>query len=332
MRLQRTSLLRAHQIAQRVAALQRDFQQAAIEISRHETKFGHYFRKQHPMAIQSQCLSREVKMTASLENQLSDLRTRLQKLEESAKPKPAWKRIIGDVQTAAIVLTVIGGVITFYDQVYLKWKDRAQEEANSAIGWVRDLEDINEDVYRLNIENRTEDVSAILEAKQGRRERVINETYLFWTRRPDDFYPREKQTIANSLSEIGLHDEALEMIADLEDDYVSTVAKSDLNMFEGRVLSARNGEGDMDAARQKFKSAMRIASELERITKTENLWAKTAHIWLYWELENFSDCEQVLPVASALRELVQRPDFPIRIEGLAQKSDEFIAVAADRCA
>ena len=85
MRFQRTSLLRAHQIAQRVAALQRDFQQAAIEISRHETKFGHYFRQQHPMAIQSQCLSREVKMTASLENQLSDLRTRLQKLEESAK-------------------------------------------------------------------------------------------------------------------------------------------------------------------------------------------------------------------------------------------------------
>lgn len=271
-------------------------------------------------------------MTTSLDNQIEDIRTRLHNLEENDKPKPRWKRIIGDVQTAAVVLTVIGGAITFYDQVYLRWKDRAQQEANTAIGWVRDLEEINEDVYRLNIENKTQDVSAILEAKQGRRERIINETYLFWTRRPNDFYPREKQTIANSLAEIGLYDEALDMIDDLKDEYVSIVDRADLNMFEGRVLSARNGEGDMDAAREKFKSAMRIASELERQTKTENLWAKTTHIWLYWELENLSDCEHVIPVAGALGELVQRSDFPVRIEGLAEDSDGYIAVAADRCA
>ena len=269
-------------------------------------------------------------MTEDIDDQISDIRIRLQNLEENDKPKPAWKRIIGDVQTAAIVLTVIGGVITFYDQVYLKWKDRAQQEANSAIGWVRDLEDINEDVYRLNIEDKTEDVSALLEAKQGRRERVINETYLFWTRRPDDFYPREKQTIANSLSEIGLYKEALEIIEDLKDEYISVIDRSDLSIFEGRVLSARNGEGDMEAARQKFKSAMQIATELDRVTKTENLWAKTAHIWLYWELDNLTDCEHVLPVAHALRELVQRPDFPVRIEGLAEESDDYISVALDR--
>lgn len=270
-------------------------------------------------------------MTENIDDQISDIRIRLHNLEENDKPKPAWKRIIGDVQTAAIVLTVIGGGITFYDLVYLKWKDRAQQEANSAIGWVRDLEDINEDVYRLNIEGKTEDVSALLEAKQGRRERVINETYLFWTRRPDDFYPREKQTIANSLSEIGLYEEALEITEDLKDEYVSVVDRSDLSMFEGRILSARNGEGDMEAARQKFKSAMQIATELDRIARTEDLWVKTAYIWLYWELDNLSDCEHVLPVAHALRELVQRPDFPVRIEGLAEESDDYIAVALDRC-
>ncbi len=62
-------------------------------------------------------------MTEDIDDQISDIRIRLQNLEENDKSKPAWKRIIGDVQTAAIVLTVIGGVITFYDQVYLKWKD-----------------------------------------------------------------------------------------------------------------------------------------------------------------------------------------------------------------
>ena len=270
-------------------------------------------------------------MTKAIDDQISDILVRLQNLEKNDKPKPAWKRIIGNVQTAAIVLTVIGGVITFYDQVYLKWKDRAQQEANSAIGWVRDLEDINEDVYRLNIENKTENVSALLEAKQGRRERVINEAYLFWTRRPDDFYPREKQTIANSLSEIGLHKEALEIIEDLKDEYVSITDRSDLSMFEGRVLSARNGASDIEAARRKYKSAMQTAAELNRGAKTEELWAKTAHVWLYWELENLSDCEHVLPVAHALRQLVQRPDFPVRIGGLAEDSDDFIAVALDRC-
>lgn len=59
-------------------------------------------------------------MTTPLGNQISDLRARVQRQEENAEPKPAWKPIIGDVQTAAIVLTVIGGMIKFYYRVYLK--------------------------------------------------------------------------------------------------------------------------------------------------------------------------------------------------------------------
>jgi len=194
---------------------------------------------------------------SKLEDELNDLKMRVQKLEEPSESKSGWEKFGNFLKMVVVPFTVMGAMLSSYDQIYLSWKESKQAEAVTAQSKLRVLEDINTEIYTLNAPGSNGRISAIYQAKAGRRFRLINEAYAFWQERGDELNRYEKQMLANELYSIQHVDEAIEIIADLKDEYVSPTEKVDIALFEGRVLGGGDPAKDIVGARKacKFRGA-----------------------------------------------------------------------------
>lgn len=263
-------------------------------------------------------------------DEIGDLRYRIQKLEDASKPKTGWERFGNFLKMVVVPFTVMGGMFTLYDQFYLGWKESQQVEAVTAQSKLRALEDINTEIYSLNAPGSDERISVILEAKAGRRLRLISEAYDFWKVRGDELNRYEKQMLANELYSIEHVDAALEIVNDLQDEYVSPVDKVQIALFEGRVLGGGDPPKNIEGARRAFKRALKNAEPL-RLSQKEELWAQISYAALYVEMYQKSDCEHAQLPAGILRELIEREHSPVNLGVLSDLATQLLLVHEKRC-
>lgn len=267
---------------------------------------------------------------SNLDDEISDLRLRIQRIEDASKPKTGWERFGSFLKMVVVPFTVVGAMFTLYDQFYLSWKDARQAEAVTAQTKLRALEDINTEIYSLNAPGSSERVGVILEAKAGRRLRLISEAYNFWKDRGDELNRYEKQMLANELYSIANVDAALEIIDDLQDEYVSPVDKVQIALFEGRVLGGGDPPKDIDGAREAFKRAYKNTEPL-RIEQKEDLWAQISYAALFVEMYQNSACEHAQLPAEILQELIEREAVPVNLGVLSDPARDLLLVYAERC-
>ena len=267
---------------------------------------------------------------SNLEHEVNDLRDRIKKIEDASKPKSKWEKLGNFLKMVIVPFTVMGSMFALYDQVYLGWKESKQAEAVTAQSKLRALEDINTEIYSLNAPGSSDRVSAILEAKAGRRLRLISEAYEFWQQRGDEFNRFEKQMLANELHSIQNTDAALEIISDLQDEYVSPIDKVQIALFEGRVLGGGDQPKDIQGARKAFKRAFKNAEPL-RLEQREDLWAQISYAALFVEMYQHSECKHAQLPAEILQELTQRTQAPIDLGALSDLAEQLLTVYEKRC-
>jgi hypothetical protein len=267
---------------------------------------------------------------SNFNDDISDLRQRVQKLEAASKPKTGWERFGNFLKMVVVPFTVMGAMFTLYDQFYLGWKESQQAEAVTAQSKLRALEDINTEIYSLNAPGSAERVGVILEAKAGRRLRLISEAYDFWKSRGDELNRYEKQMLANELYSIERVDSALEIIQDLQDEYVSPLDKVQIALFEGRVLGGGNPPKSIEGARSAFKRAFKN-TEILRAEQKEELWAQISYAALFVEMYQKSDCKHAQLPAGILRDLVERDESPVNLGVLSESANQLLQVYATRC-
>ncbi len=267
---------------------------------------------------------------SNFEDEVTHLKHRIQELEKASKPKTGWERFGDFLKMIIVPFTIMGAMFTLYDQFYLGWKDSKQAESVTAQSKFRALEDINTEIYSLNAPGSAERISVILEAKAGRRLRLISEAYDFWKGRGDELNRYEKQMLANELYSIDNVDAALEIVQDLQDEYVSPIDKVQIALFEGRVLGGGDPPKNIEGARKAFKRAYTNTESL-RLEQKEDLWAQISYAALFVELYQKSDCEHARLPAENLRELIERDTSPVRLGGLSDLANQLLLVYAKRC-
>ena len=188
---------------------------------------------------------------------INQLETRLTALET---PKSRGFFAIEDwkdaVKVFGLPLAFFLACYTFYDDIYLRVLKRDTATVEAVQNKIAELQSLNAEMYMLNVAGRSEDVSAIMEAKRGRRQRLIGETYEYWNRRPDYFTPSEKQMLANELLMQSKTDLALAVAEDYADEIVTPIEKANLALFEGRILGKEGPAFDLEAARAKFEESL----------------------------------------------------------------------------
>lgn len=265
-----------------------------------------------------------------MEDELSDLRHRIQRLENTSKPKTGWESFGIFLKMVVVPLTVVSGMFTIYDQFYLDWKDSRRAEAITAQSKLRALEDINTEIYSLNAPGSEERIGAILEAKAGRRLRLINEAYDFWKERGQELNRYEKQMLANELYSIQNVSAAIEIVDDLQDEYVSAFDKVQIALFEGRILGGGDPPKDIEGARDAFKRAYKNTASL-RLEQKEALLAQISYAALFVEMYQNSKCEDARLPAEILRELIEREISPVNLGVLSDLANQLLLVYVKRC-
>jgi hypothetical protein len=232
---------------------------------------------------------------------LREIEARLDRLEA---PPPKFLGVFRDWQEALKViglpLAMVYGGLTFYDEVWTRWDREAEIRAAAGQESLRELQGMNERLYRWTAEGQEDAARSFAEAQRGRRARLIVESLALWEERPDYFLPSEAQMLANELLLDGRTDIAMRIARTLTaEDPVDAV---DLALFKGRIAGAEGPANDVEAMRGHMREALGVAdalpSERQRITLTH----KIAVAWIYAELLNETGCERAEPLAFILEE------------------------------
>ena len=267
---------------------------------------------------------------SKLEDELHDLQKRIKELEGLSKPKSGWEKFDTFLKMVVVPFTVMGAMLSVYDQVYLSWKDTRKAEAITAQSKLRALEDINTEIYTLSAPGSSSRINAIYEAKAGRRWRLIEEAYEFWRERGDEFNHFEKRMLANELLSIQRIDPALEIIDDLQEEYDSPIDKTQMALLEGRVLSGGEPIKDLNGARDAFNRAFKNSESL-RVGQKEDLWYQISYSYLYAEMYQNSKCEDAKLPGQRLLELSQRELPPASHDTLGDLVAQLLDVYRARC-
>ena len=239
-----------------------------------------------------------------------------------------WK---DGVKLVGLPLAFFLACYTFYDDIYLRFLNRDTATVDAVQSKIAELQSLNAEMYLLNVAGKSEDVSAIMEAKSGRRQRLIGETYEYWTSRPDYFTPSEKQILANELLMQSKTDLALSVADDYGDEVSTRIEKADLALFRGRILSNEGPAFDLEAARAEFQKSIDISADLARSVQRREMWAKTLAYWLYIEDYYETECATVRPVASRLAGLMDDGDASVDLGIMDAQARSLLATHDQKC-
>lgn len=268
-------------------------------------------------------------MTTGDTDDLSQLRARIETLEAKGAATGFyatrdWKELLWML---GLPLALILTCLTFHDQVWKHAdKDRSAEIAAVQRKMVEFLA-LSAEIHALEAEGPE---ARSLEARQIRRSRLTDDATVFWQNRSGYFNADEKQTLAHELLQQGRTDVALKIASALENAAETPVARADLEMIKGRIVSADGPLKDLDAARVHMKKALKISEGLTQERQHREMAGKIATSWLSFELWNDTGCEAAAPVAGMLGDIVTG-EGGIELDVLQGTARTLLEIHAARC-
>ena len=163
------------------------------------------------------------------------------------------------------------------------------------------------------------EIAAILEAKAGRRDRLVGESFLYWTKQPYYFSKKETILLAEELQLQQRPGDALKVVASVEP--VGVIESADLDRFKGSLFGAEGPSQDLEAARRHFKAALQHASQYSSAAGKQQLWAKIA----------YTGCQHATPVADILGDLLADDPDGNNLGVVDAEARKLLEVEAARC-
>lgn len=265
-------------------------------------------------------------------DEMSDRIDRLQAAIDSPKPKKVWyqPRTPGELITfIGIPAALIAALWGFYDGVWLKLQRLDSATLTVAQERLIELQDLRSEIFVLQARQKDAEIAAILEAKASRRDRLVEESFRYWTNQPAYFSKKETILLAEELQLQQRQGDALDVIATVEPVGISESA--DLDRFKGSLYGAEGPNQDLEAAREHYKAALQHASKHSSEAGKEQLWAKITYSWLFTELSNRTGCEHSAPVAEILEGLLADDPDGYNLGALDTEARQLLEVEAARC-
>jgi hypothetical protein len=256
----------------------------------------------------------------------------LQTSVDTPKPKKRWyiPTSFGELITfigipAALIATLWG----FYDGVWLKLQRLDSATITQAQDKLTELQDLRSESFVLQARKDDAEDAALLEAKASRRDRLVTESFIYWSEQPSYFTKKEKILLAEELQLQQRQSDALKIVATVT--AVGIIESADLDRFKGSLYGAEGPSHDLEAARKHYKSALQYASGYSSEAGKQQLWAKITFSWLFTELSNHSGCDQITPVAGLLADLLADDPNSYNLGVLEADARKLLVVATDRC-
>lgn len=270
-------------------------------------------------------------MSARLD-EMSKRIDRLQSAIDAPKPKKAWYKpsTPGEVITfIGLPAALIAALWGFYDGVWLKLQ--RLDAATLAVAQERlvELQDLRSEIFVLQARQSDAEIAAILEAKASRRDRLVEESFLYWTKQPSYFSKKETILLAEELQLQQRQGDALKVVASVEP--AGIIESADLDRFKGSLYGAEGPSQDLEAARRHYKAALQHASQHSREAGKNQLLAKITYSWLFTELSNRTGCQHAAPVADILGDLLADDPDGHNLGVLDPEARELLEVKAARC-
>ncbi|MCW8887328.1 MAG: hypothetical protein OQK12_19055, partial [Motiliproteus sp.] len=213
--------------------------------------------------------------------------------------------------------------------VWLKVQRLDTATTSAAQDKLTELQDLRSEIFVLQARKNDAEIAAILEAKASRRDRLVKESFNYWSSQPKYFTKKETILLAEELQLQQRQSDALKVIDTVT--AIGIIEKSDFDRFKASLYGAEGPSFNIDAARKHYKSAMRHASDHSSTAGKEQLWAKITYSWLFTELSRTNDCEQIKPIAETLTDLLADDPTAYNLGVLDADARKLLVVANDRC-
>lgn len=267
---------------------------------------------------------------------LDETAKRLDHLEQDIsslkRPKPPWYK----PQTFQELITLIGipaalvaVLFAFYDGVWLKMQRLDAATVSTAQNRLEELQDLRKELFIMQARGEDSEIAALVEAKQGRRDRLVQESFYYWQQQPAYFTKKETILLAEELQLQHRQNDALTVLENVN--AVGSIENSDLDRFRASLYGAAGPQQNLKKARELFKSALKHASALESEAGKQQLWAKVAFHWLFVEMSNRTGCPAAQLPAEALHELLADDPEGYNLGVLDDTARTLMATYQSRC-
>tara|TARA_R110002074_G_C12344055_1_gene649083 strand:+ start:57 stop:896 length:840 start_codon:yes stop_codon:yes gene_type:complete len=270
-------------------------------------------------------------MSARLD-EMSKRIDRLQSEIDAPKPKKLWYRPTtpGEFITfIGIPAALVAALWGFYDGVWLKLQRLDTATLTMAQDRLVELQDLRSEIFVLQARQNDAEIAAILEAKAGRRDRLVEDSFVYWTKQPSYFSKKETILLAEELQLQQRQGDALKVIATVAP--VGIIERTDLDRFKGSLYGAEGPGQDLEAARKHYKAALQHASQHSSEAGKQQLWAKITYSWLFTELSNRTGCQHAAPVADILGNLLADDPDGENLGVVDPEARKLLEVEARRC-
>ncbi|MEM8497910.1 MAG: hypothetical protein AAF542_07795 [Pseudomonadota bacterium] len=269
-----------------------------------------------------------------LSSRVDEMSKRIDQLQ-AAVDNPTQKKWykpgnIGELITLiGVPAALIAALWGFYDGVWLKLQRLDSATISVAQDKLTELQDLRSEIFVLQARESDREIQAILEAKASRRDRLVHESFRYWSEQPSYFTKKETMLLAEELQLQHRQSDALKVVATIT--ATGVIEKADMDRFKGSLYGAESPSQDMEAARTHYKSALKHAAEYSGEAGKQQLWSKVYFSLLFTELSNNSECKHVAPVAEALSLLLADDPTQYNLGVNDSAARDLLEVAANRC-
>jgi hypothetical protein len=266
-------------------------------------------------------------------DRIASIEERLAKLEAPKEEErflwifKNWQEML---KVVALPLTLLYGGLQFYDEVWTRGEKQQAAAAAAGQESLRELQAMNAEIYRMQADGEGDRVDAYREANRGRISRLVAEATVLWQAQPEYFLPNEKQVLANELLLEGRNDVALEIGQDLASGAEGPIEQANTELFMGRITGSEGPAQDLEAMREHMERALAHAEELDPPGRSYASMLQILIAWIFYELYEGADCDQMEAIASRLADVTMPPNEPAAT--LADRmATERLQLYAERC-
>ena len=256
-------------------------------------------------------LSHGISMTKQNEN------NRLESIEDAIvllanlsaeKPKRWWDRVPTDKFSDLIYIVGIPALLfttySEFDKYYLSREEiRLEEQRNTAIARLDQLQDINSEVYQLQTQGDGNLAFALIEAKKGQIARLTDTVFITWAEQPEMLKQHDLNALAGALLVQSRTDDALRVSESVATENLKPIDAIDQQILKARIQFALGPAHDIEAAREHLRVAVPMVEDIPREGNRLLMHEKMLQIRLLNEGWLSEPCEALMPMADALAEL-----------------------------
>lgn len=275
----------------------------------------------------------------------SDPDTRTDRLEEAItlltklhapKPKSVWDKIptaqLRDLVFLIGVPVALGTAYIKFDEFFISRAEiRMEEQRNTAIARLDQLQDINSEIYRLQTQDKGDQAFALIEAKRGQIARLTDTVYQTWIDQPTMLRRHDLNALAEALLVQKRHDDALRVANYVAIEELGPIDAIDQHILKARIQFDLGDAHDIEAARQHLRDAVPLVEQIDREGTRFLMQEKMLQVRVLNEGWLGVPCEAVMPLADGLAELRAFNAAAGTVADMYQ-SEITVAAVRDRCA